>query len=122
MKKLFNYIFVIAVLMLIATSCKEDVLDQKPVDSFNQDAVFTDIGLTEAFLGRCYDRMYGNSSYTSRNREDLVSSGTDECLCIHRPQNYRWFKDQMSPDNATTIIPPAGIRVSTSCRPILMGS
>ncbi len=99
MKKIINYIFVIAVLMLVAVSCKEDVLDQKPVDSFNQDAVFSDLGLTKAFLGRCYDRMYGNSTYTSRNREDLVSSGTDECLCIHRPQNYRWFKDQMSPDN-----------------------
>lgn len=85
--------------MLVATSCKENVLDQKPVDSFNQDAVFSDIGLTSAFLGRCYDRMYGNATYTSRNREDLISSGTDECLCIHRPQNYRWFKDQMSPDN-----------------------
>jgi hypothetical protein len=99
MKKIFNYIMVIAVLALIATSCKEDVLDQKPVDSFNQEAVFSDLGLTKAFLGRCYDRMYGNSTYTSRAREDLLSSGTDECLCIHRPTNYRYFKNTQSPDN-----------------------
>jgi hypothetical protein len=99
MKKIINYIIVIAVLMLVATSCSENVLDKKPVDSFNQDAVFSDVGLTKAFLGRCYDRMYGDASYTSRNREDLISSGTDECLCIHRPTNYKWFQNQMSPDN-----------------------
>lgn len=99
MKKIINYIIVIAVLLFIITSCKEDVLDQKPVDSFNQEAVFSDLNLADAFLSRCYDRMYGNSTYTSRNREDLLSSGTDECLCIHRPQNYRWFKGTLHPDN-----------------------
>jgi hypothetical protein len=98
MKKIINYIIAVGVLLFVATSCT-DVLDQKPVDSFNQDAVFTDINLTQAFLDRCYDRMYGNSTYTSRCREDLLSSGTDECLCIHRPQNYRWFKNNLSPDN-----------------------
>jgi len=98
MKKIINYIIAITVLLFVATSCT-DVLDQKPVDSFNQDAVFSDINLTQAFLDRCYDRMYGNATYTSRNREDLLSSGTDECLCIHRPQNYRWFKGTLGPDN-----------------------
>jgi len=100
MKKIINYIIAIAVLLFVVTSCKEDVLDQSPVDSFNQEAVFADIGLTKAFLGRIYDRLYGNSSYNSRvAREDLLSSGTDECLCIHRPQNYRYFKGNLSPDN-----------------------
>lgn len=99
MKKIIKYIFVIAVLMLFATSCKEDVLDQKPVDSFNQDAVFSEISITKAFLGRCYDRMYGNQNYLGRMVEDLIESGTDQTLCIHRPQNYAWFKGTLTPDN-----------------------
>ena len=97
MKKLFSYIFTIAVLAFITTSCT-DVLDQKPVDSFNQDAVFSDVGLAKAFLGRCYDRMYGHSNNMSYCREDLLSSGTDQTLCIHRPANYGHLKNTLSPD------------------------
>jgi hypothetical protein len=92
--------------MLVATSCSEDVLDQKPVDSFDQESVFSDLGITKAFLGTCYDRMYGSTNernipYTSRNREDLISSGTDECFCIHRPTEYSWLKGNLSADDVS---------------------
>ena len=97
MKKVFSYILTIAMFLMMATSCT-DVLDQKPVDSFNQEAVFTDIGLTRAFLGRCYDRMYGHSNSNSRCVEDLLDSGTDQTLCIHRPTNYGHLKNTLSPD------------------------
>ncbi|MDO9339545.1 MAG: RagB/SusD family nutrient uptake outer membrane protein [Bacteroidales bacterium] len=98
MKKVFSYIFTIAVLMFVETSCTDDVLDQKPVDSFDQESVFSDIGLAKAFLGFCYDRMYGHSSNQSFCREDLLSSGTDQTLCIHRPTNYGNLKNTLSPD------------------------
>jgi hypothetical protein len=32
-------------------------------------------------------------------REDLLASGTDQTLCIHRPANYVMIKGTMSPDN-----------------------
>jgi len=97
MKKVYSYLIAIALLLFGATSCT-DVLDQKPVDSFVQDDVFSDMGLAQAFLGRCYDRMFGHDNYTSRCREDLLDAGTDMCLCIHRPANYGWLKNTMSPD------------------------
>ncbi len=97
MKKVHRFLIVITLLLFGATSCT-DVLDQKPVDSFNQDAVFGDIGLAKAFLGRCYDRMYGHANYMSLCREDLLDAGTDQALCIHRPANYAWFKNSLGPD------------------------
>ncbi len=91
-------------LIFIATSC-EDVLDQKAVDSFTEESVFEDINLTEAYLGKCYDYIGGQGGWWNTTnsgtlglREDLLSSGTDECLCIHRPSEYTNVKGTMSPD------------------------
>ncbi len=97
MKKVYNYLIAIALLLFGATSCT-DVLDQKPVDSFNQDAVFSDIGLAKAFLGYCYDRIGSHSSGVLGGREDLLDAGTDQLLCIHRPANYPNIKGTLSPD------------------------
>jgi hypothetical protein len=106
MKKVFNYIIVIAILILPATSCT-DVLDKQSVDSFNQSVVFSDINVVKAYLGKCYDRMGGiqhATTMTSDNngvlgmREDLLSSATDQTLCIHRPGNYGNLKGTLSPD------------------------
>jgi len=97
MKKIYNYLIAIAMLLVGATSCT-DVLDQKPVDSFNQDAVFSDIGLAKAFLGYCYDRIGSHSSGVLGGREDLLDAGTDQLLCIHRPSNYPNLKGTLSPD------------------------
>lgn len=98
MKKVLNYILAISVLLLTATSCT-DVLDKQAVDSFNQDVVFADINIVKAYLGKCYDRMGGdNNNGILGMREDLLSSGTDQTLCIHRPANYVDVKGTMSPD------------------------
>lgn len=102
MKKVLYYIVVLAILMLPVTSC-DDVLDKKSVDSFNEQVVFSDINVVKAYLGKCYDRMGGN--YNGNNntgilgmREDLLSSATDQTLCIHRPSNYVNMKGTQSPD------------------------
>jgi hypothetical protein len=98
MKKVLNYIIAISVLLFSATSCK-DVLDQQAVDSFNQDVVFADINIVKAYLGKCYDRMGGDTDDGILGmREDLLSSATDQTLCIHRPSNYVDLKGDMSPD------------------------
>lgn len=98
MKKIVNFILAIAVLLFTATSCT-DVLDQQAVDSFNQDDVFADINIVKSYLGKCYDRMGGNiDAGILGMREDLLSSATDQTLCIHRPANYVDLKGTMSPD------------------------
>ncbi len=98
MKKLFSYIISIAVLILALPSCT-DVLDQQPVSSFSEDVVFADVNVAKAYLGKCYDRMGGNTDAGILGmREDLLSSGTDQTLCIHRPANYVHMKGTLSPD------------------------
>lgn len=99
MKKISNYIIAFAVLLLMATSCT-DVLDQQSVNTFNQDVVFSDINVVKSYLGKCYDRMGGNTDNGVLGmREDLLSSATDQTLCIHRPANYGNLKGTLSPDN-----------------------
>ncbi len=98
MKRLLSYIISVAVLLLFATSCK-DVLNQDPVSSFNEQVVFSDINVVKAYLGKCYDRMGGNTDNgVLGEREDLLSSATDQTLCIHRPANYGNLKGTLSPD------------------------
>lgn len=97
MKKVFNHIIAITLLLFLATSCT-DVLDKAAVDSFTQDAVFSDIGTAKAFLGNCYDRMGGNSSNVLGGREDLLGACTDQLLCIHRAGDNVYVKGTLSPD------------------------
>jgi hypothetical protein len=90
----------------MSTSCK-DILDQQSVDSFNQEVVFADVNIVKAYVGKCYDRLGGIQSSSNMNddnngilgmREDLLSSATDQTLCIHRPSNYGNLKGTLSPD------------------------
>ena len=99
MKKIFYNILTIAVLLVLATSC-EDVLDQSAVDTYNEELVFSDINVVNAYLTKTYDRMGGNTDNGVLGaREDLLVSGTDQTLGIHRPANYVMIKGTMSPDN-----------------------
>jgi starch-binding outer membrane protein, SusD/RagB family len=99
MKKIFYNILTIALLLGLTTSC-EDVLDQKAVDTFNEELVFSDLNVVNSYLGKCYDRMGGNTDNGILGaREDLLVSGTDQTLCIHRPARYVMIKGTMSPDD-----------------------
>ncbi len=102
MKKILGYITLVMLLTFFTTSCN-DILDQKAVDSFNEESVFQDINLTKAFLGKCYDYIGGDDNDGSDNavlglREDILAGATDECLCIHRPGSYPSIKGIMTPD------------------------
>lgn len=96
--KIYN-LLAAAILLFLMPSCN-DVLDQQAVDTFNEKLVFSDINVVNAYLGKCYDRMGGNTDNGILGaREDLLSSGTDQTLCIHRPARYVMIKGTMSPDD-----------------------
>lgn len=97
MKKIIGYSLMMLVLLLETTSC-EDVLDQKAVDSFNEESVFEDINLAKAYLGRCYDFIGADNNLVLGLREDILAAATDEVLCIHRPASFTNIKGTMSPD------------------------
>ncbi|WP_158868149.1 RagB/SusD family nutrient uptake outer membrane protein [Maribellus comscasis] len=88
---------IISLALLFAISC-ENVLEQDPVDSISEEAIFTDMNLLEAYLQRCYDYIGGDENYLLGMREDLLASATDECLCIHRPSGYTFVKGTLTPD------------------------
>ena len=97
MKKILGYSTLMLALIFATTSC-DDVLDQKAVDAFNEESVFTDLSLTKAYLGRCYDFIGVDNNMLLGLREDLLAGATDEALCIHRPGGYPFVKGNMTPD------------------------
>ncbi len=98
MKKILGYSVMFLMLLFASSSC-DDVLDQKAVDAFNEESVFEDINLAKAYLGNCYDFIGGDKNQLLGMREDLLASATDECLCIHRPNGYKFVKGTLSPDD-----------------------
>lgn len=99
MKK--NYLIVkycvsVIALVFATTSC-DNVLNQDPVDSFNEESLFRDINLAEAFLYQCYDQIGGNHENVLGMKEDLLSSSTDELLNIHRAGNVTFTKGTLTP-------------------------
>lgn len=84
---------------LVMNSCRTDLLDQKPVDSFNEETLFEDLNLVEAFLWQCYDEMGGDREEVLGMREDLLSTATDELLNIHRPGDIKFLKGTLSADD-----------------------
>lgn len=97
MKKILGYSMMVLGLLFATTSC-DNVLDKKAVDAFNEESVFTDLNLTKAYLGRCYDFIGVDDNQVLGLREDLLVGATDEALCIHRPGSYPFVKGTMSPD------------------------
>lgn len=86
-------------ILLFALGCQTDLLEQKPLDSFNEETLFEDINLVEAFLWQCYDVMGGNREEVLGMREDLLSSSTDELLNIHRAGEIKFLKGTLSADD-----------------------
>jgi hypothetical protein len=99
-KKIVGYLMIGVILCIAPTSCDQDPLDRESVSSFTEESVFQDINLTKSFLGTCYNNIGGPAGWTGQLGilEDLLSSATDECLCIHRPGQYPWSKGNLAPD------------------------
>ncbi|MCF8336116.1 MAG: RagB/SusD family nutrient uptake outer membrane protein [Bacteroidales bacterium] len=100
-QKILGYLTVGVMLFMIPTSCEQDPLDRESVSSFTEKSVFEDINLTKSYLGTCYNDMGAPEGWWGNNvlglTEDLLSSATDECLCIHRPGPIVFVKGTMSP-------------------------
>lgn len=96
-KNIIKSIFIISIISLLITSCT-DALDQSPVDSFNEESLFKDVNLVEAFLFQCYDVIGGDREEVLGMREDLLSSSTDELLNIHRAGQVTFTKGNLTPD------------------------
>ena len=97
MKYIIKYCLSLIFLLLTILSC-DNALDQRPVDSFNEESLFEDINLIEAFLYNCYDEMGGGEPQVLGMREDLLSSSTDELLNIHRAGETTFTKGTLTPD------------------------
>ena len=93
---LCKYNVIIILSMIIMTSCS-DVLDKDPVDSFNEESLFKDINLVEAFLYQCYDQIGGDHENVLGMKEDLLSASTDELLNIHRAGEVTFTKGTLTP-------------------------
>lgn len=94
-KKILGYLTVGVMLFVMPTSC-EDPLDRESVSSFTEETVFDDMDLTQSYLENCYQNI-GAGWNRMGLTEDLLSSATDELLCIHRPGPYVFVQGTMSP-------------------------
>lgn len=72
MKRLFIYI---AIFGVIFTSCKEDLLDKRPLDIFSESDVWSDASLAQGFIYDIYPDAVG--LYGVANTDDL----TDNIIC-----------------------------------------
>ncbi len=91
------YQLIVALFLFAFLSC-ENVLDQKPVESFDEESLFQELNLAESFLYQCYDVMGGEREEVLGMREDLLSSSTDELLNIHRAGRITFTKGTLTPD------------------------
>lgn len=97
MKK--NVFYILSIILLSGTSCT-DVLDQKAVDSFNEEVVFSDINIAKAYLGSCYRRMggSGDDGVLGMHR-DMLGSMTEHTYAPFRPGSYVFVKGTQRADN-----------------------
>lgn len=93
MNKIFKYALV-AIAGLGLCSC-EDVLDQKPLDSFTDDAVWGDLALSQTYLNNSYAEIKGETGKGS-----YFASYIDECFQMHTYGTENVTQSLLSPDNA----------------------
>lgn len=71
-----------------------DVLDQDPVDSYSDAAVWSDLKLSEAFLDNCYYRIEAENTFGV-----LFSNYTDESYHMHDYGTSNYTRGLLSCDN-----------------------
>jgi len=95
MKKHIIYA-VIAISSLGLASCS-DILDQQPLDSFSDAAVWSDLSLSEAFLNNCYTKIEAENSAGV-----LFSNYTDESFHMHDYGTSNYTQGRVTCDNYNT--------------------
>ena len=103
--KLYKFFTIIILSVLISSSCNNP-LDQDMVDAFSEDVIFKQMTTAEAYLIQCYHGIGGSAIGTEdvnnfKNvlgfRDDFLSTGTDECLNIHRAAEMKNVKGLLQP-------------------------
>ena len=86
MKRLFLYI----TLVLLGSSCSDDVLDKKPLDIISDATVWNDASLTEQYLTECYAEVgpYLDQSYLFDNTQVVLQENV--MLGIADEADSRW--------------------------------
>jgi hypothetical protein len=97
MRRITSNIIECILTLLFCTTCT-DILDQRANTDFNEEIIWQDLKLADAFLGNCYEMIGGHRDYILGMREDLLASCTDELLNIHRPSAMAFIKGTLSPD------------------------
>jgi hypothetical protein len=97
MKKISKYIIALGLLVFVSISCT-DVLEQKAVDSFNEESVFQDLALTKAYIANCYKLIGGGAvNVLGLNRRQL-GNNTDQLLSMNGAASMLFTKGTLSPD------------------------
>jgi len=97
MKKIYIFIITVGVLSIMALSCKK-ILDQKAVDSFNEESVFLDISLTSAYLSNCYKMVAGGAVNTIGWNRRQIGNCTDQLLSMNGQASMPFTRGLLSPD------------------------
>lgn len=90
MKK--NYTYIIAISLGLLVSCT-DVLDQKPLDTYTDEAIWSDLALSETVLNGVYTSIQGELQRGSR-----FASFTDELYQMHLYGTDNVTQGRLSPD------------------------
>jgi hypothetical protein len=95
MKKIQIYIAII--MMGILAACTDDLLDQKPLSSFTDNAVWSDLALAETYLSDQYNSIEAETQKGSR-----FASFTDEVYQMHKYGTESVVQGTLSPDQSNT--------------------
>ncbi|MGQ8336917.1 RagB/SusD family nutrient uptake outer membrane protein [Sunxiuqinia sp. A32] len=98
MKKIYYFIMTVGVFFFAATSCT-DVLDQKPLDSFNEESVFSDLVLTKAYLANCYEKMGGDATGVLGFNRKSLGCMTDQLYSTNNQGDMPFTRSLLSPDH-----------------------
>jgi len=98
-----NKIFICCyILCVIITSCKKDVLNKTPLDSYTDQSVWSDLSLAEAFANNLYN-VLPNAEHNwdnTTNRTWALSSATDEAFNKFDDYNASVMNSgSLTPDN-----------------------
>ena len=98
MKKISKYLIAMGLFLGLSVSCT-DVLDQKAVDSFNDESVFTDFNLSDAYIDNCYRYIAGGADYVLGLNRRQIGCNTDQMFSTNGAPNMLFTKGTLSPDN-----------------------
>ncbi|MHA4806623.1 RagB/SusD family nutrient uptake outer membrane protein [Flavitalea flava] len=99
MKSLFSSLCLMALLIISASSCEKDFLSKKPLDSFSDPDVWSDLNLVQAFVNGQY-AVFPHFEGDASLKAEFLAMGCDEGFTQYNYANA-WAVNtgQWTPDN-----------------------